>query len=188
MESNHNKGSINPLGTDPKREKSGSTTYQKYNYQYHWAFLRIINEYEKSKDFAVFVEEHEDVIVAYGLDVNLTQPKFSFDQVKETSSINNIKTLTTTKGKNSLFQKLANSCCNKSFSEDIDDVNFVSSGGFKFEVHKRGFNHQKINSILLDKDEIEALTNNISAITKDKRQKLYRKIFFYSSRATNQEV
>lgn len=165
MESNHKKEPTNPLGVDPKREKSGSTTLEKYHFQYHWAFLRIINEYEDNNDYAVFVEEHEDVLVAYGLD--LTEPTFSLDQVKETSSKHSITTLTTKKNVNSPLQKLALSCCKKSFSKAINNVNYVSSGGFTFEVHKKGFNHEVISSSLLEKNEIEALRNNISEITKD---------------------
>lgn len=57
----NNLNQANPLGLEPKREKSGSDTFRKYNYQYHWAFCRILDEHEAGNEFALFIEEHEDV-------------------------------------------------------------------------------------------------------------------------------
>lgn len=53
-------GPLNPLAAEPKREKAGSDTYRKYNYQYHWAFCRLLEAHGDGQDYALFMEEHED--------------------------------------------------------------------------------------------------------------------------------
>lgn len=45
----------NPLTSEPKREKSGSTTLKKYHYQYHWAFCRLLDEHCEKKEYPIFV-------------------------------------------------------------------------------------------------------------------------------------
>ena len=75
---------VNPLVAESKREKAGSETLKKYDYQYHWAFCRLLEEHAQGNEYAVFVEEHEDVTVANSLDVDLVN--FEFNQVKETKT------------------------------------------------------------------------------------------------------
>ena len=154
----------NPLGTEPKREKSGSSTYRKFNYQYHWAFCRILDEHDKGSEYAVFVEDHEDVTFADGLDANSAM--FEFNQIKETSTKHTIHSLTKTeKGKSSsLISKLALGACNKSFSEKIHRVNFVSTGGYSFNLHKEGFSFEVIKTGDLDEEEMSKLEECLSSI------------------------
>jgi len=45
----------NPLAQASQREKSGSDTYRKYNYQYHWALCRIIEEHDQGSEYALFM-------------------------------------------------------------------------------------------------------------------------------------
>ena len=72
----------NPLYT-PQREKAGAQTFGKYMYQYHWALYRIFKEHEVGKEYAVFIELHEDIVLADSLEV--AQVKFEFNQVKTTT-------------------------------------------------------------------------------------------------------
>ena len=72
----------NPLYT-AQREKSGAQTYGKYMYQYHWALYRIFKEHELEKEYAVFIELHEDVVLANSL--NVLQTTFEFNQIKTTN-------------------------------------------------------------------------------------------------------
>lgn len=155
----------NPLGMEPKREKSGSDTYRKYNYQYHWAFCRLIDEHEKGAEYAIFVEEHEDVTLANSLDADSTM--FEFNQIKETSKKHTIHSLTKiNKGKlNSILGKLALGACNKSFSEKIHRVNFVSTGGYSFNLHKEGFSLEVIKSGDLSEDELSEIGACLDGIT-----------------------
>jgi hypothetical protein len=53
----------NPLAS-AQRECSGAITFAKYEYQYHWALCRIIEEQRKINEFAIFMEYHEDVVIA----------------------------------------------------------------------------------------------------------------------------
>jgi DNA-binding CsgD family transcriptional regulator len=53
----------NPLATQ-QREKKGAETFSKYDYQYHWALCRLLDEHHANQDYAIFVEYHEDVVLA----------------------------------------------------------------------------------------------------------------------------
>ena len=164
MSANNKKSSANPLALEPKREKSGSDTFRKYNFQYHWAFCRMLDELENGKEFALFIEEHEDVTVADSLDAEKTT--FEFNQIKETSKKHTIHSLTnkTKKNPQSLIEKLAKSCCDKSYSEKISRVNFVSTGGYSFELHKDGFNYEVISSGQLTEKEGKVVAGCIAEI------------------------
>ncbi|WP_417225971.1 DUF4297 domain-containing protein [Amphritea sp.] len=155
----------NPLGLEPKREKSGSDTFRKYNYQYHWAFCRILDEHEIGSEFALFIEEHEDVTIADSLDV--TKTTFELNQIKETSKRHTIHSLTNvSKGESkSLIAKLAESCCDKSYSQKISKVNFVSTGGYSFNIHKEGYNFEVIDSGELNDEEVKKVEDAISNIS-----------------------
>lgn len=158
------KEALNPLALDPKRETSGSNTFRKYNYQYHWAFCRMLDEHESGNEFALFIEEHEDVTIASSLDVNKTS--FELNQIKETSKTHTINSLTKTsiQDATSLIGKLATSCCNKSFSSKIDKVNFISTGGYSFSLHKEGYNFEVIKSGQLSDEENTILLDSLKHI------------------------
>ncbi|MBK8816696.1 MAG: DUF4297 domain-containing protein [Methylococcaceae bacterium] len=70
----------NPLAV-PQREKSGAITFGKYCYQYHWALCRVIDSQMDNTEYALFMELHEDVVIANSLDVNIA--RFEFNQVKK---------------------------------------------------------------------------------------------------------
>lgn len=155
----------NPLGLEPKREKSGSNTFRKYNYQYHWAFCRILDEHEAGNEFALFIEEHEDVTIASSLDVAKTT--FELNQVKETAKKHTIHSLTSVpKGESqSLIEKLAMSCCDKSYSHRVSKVNFVSTGGYNFDIHKEGYSFEVIDSGVLSDEEVKRVEDSVSRIS-----------------------
>ncbi len=157
-------GNANPLGLEPKREKSGSETFRKYNYQYHWAFCRMLDEYENGNEFALFIEEHEDITMASSL--NVDNAVFEFNQIKETSKKHTIHSLTATSKTEpkSLIEKLAVSSCGKAYSGKIARVNFVSSGGYSFDIHTKGFRFDVIRSGQLTKDETEKLMKCIEHV------------------------
>lgn len=72
----------NPLAV-PQREKVGARTFDKYEYQYHWALYRIIDEQKTNNEYALFIELHEDVVIADALDVGVAN--FEFNQIKNIS-------------------------------------------------------------------------------------------------------
>ncbi|MEZ2746034.1 DUF4297 domain-containing protein [Halopseudomonas bauzanensis] len=167
MKKKESKNHANPLGLDAKREKAGSETFRKYNYQYHWAFCRMLDEHSEGNEYAIFVEEHEDVTLANSLDGE--SALFEFNQIKEISSKSTVSSLSKDKKDSvSPLKKLANSVCNKQFSDRISSVNFVSTGGFSFDFHKNGFSLEVIEVGLLTEDEKAKILESISEIDKEK--------------------
>lgn len=127
----------NPLAV-PQREKSGSITFDKYDYQYHWALYRVIDSQMDNREYALFMEFHEDVVIADSLDVNIA--KFEFNQIKNIATPKyNIDNLTKIKkGKNnSVIGKLVLSASDKYFCEKIESINLVASCGFDLNLNKK---------------------------------------------------
>lgn len=167
--------SYNPL-LSPQREKSGSSTYSKYGYQYHWALFRVIEQHELKKEYAVFVELHEDVVIANSLDVK--NATFEFNQVKTNKNRFTDKNLIKkTKTKPSVLGKLLSSCLNKDYSESIEKINLVSTSGFNlslknpdldFEVIKisdiKQTSFKDIEQKLIDEIGCEGLPENLQFI------------------------
>ncbi len=59
--------SDNPL-SEPQRESAGAQSYDRFEYQYHWALCKAFSSYKESNDFAIFMEYHEDVVYANSID------------------------------------------------------------------------------------------------------------------------
>lgn len=153
-------GPLNPLAAEPKREKTGSNTYRKYNYQYHWAFCRLLEAHADGQDYALFMEEHEDVTLANSLDIN--NARFEFNQVKETKSPQTIASLIHLDGKRSILGKMAEGVYRKSFSDKIKAVNLVSTGGFKFDLHEKGYDYEVITTGYLTDAEIDEIKKHLT--------------------------
>ena len=146
-------GVPNPLATEPKREKKGSETYRKYNYQYHWAFCRLLDEHKKGNEYALFIEEHEDVTVSDSLDA--TEARFEFNQVKETATKFTLNALLQKKkGNGSILGKLALDTTSKSFGSKIKEARLVSSRGFTFNGNSSGFDFELIRAGDLSAKEV----------------------------------
>lgn len=149
----------NPLGVS-QRESKGSETFDKYEYQYHWAFCRIIEEQKNKKQYALFMEYHEDVIISDSLDSKLAV--FEFNQVKNKKSPRyNAQNVTARKdNKSSILGKLVGSCHKKPFREKIKSINLVASCGFNFSI-KKGLNLDVININDLDDESYSSLSNSL---------------------------
>jgi len=117
----------NPL-LEKQREKSGAETFGKYLYQYHWALYRVLQEHEEKKDYAVFIELHEDVVLANSL--NRDEVKFEFSQVKTNKNNFTKNSLLKTKNGSSVLGKLIESTSSQNFNKSITKINLVSTGGF----------------------------------------------------------
>ncbi|QQK64374.1 DUF4297 domain-containing protein [Cobetia sp. cqz5-12] len=154
----------NPLSEAPKKEKSGSQTFSKYNYQYHWAFCRALREYEQNNEFALFIEEHEDVVLANSL--NVEEATFEFSQVKEVSYKYTVDRLVKkgAKSPTSVIEKLANNCCGKPYSYKISKVCFVSTGEYSFSLHTNDYRFEEIEYSSLSKEESQKIKNSINSL------------------------
>lgn len=145
----------NPLAQDSQREKSGSDTYRKYNYQYHWALCRILEAHENEDEYALFVECHDDVVITDSLDSQTAQ--FEFNQIKETVKKHTASSLFYKSGKNSVLAKLLLDSCAKSFADRIKSINLVSTGGFDLKLKNADLNLDVIKVGQLEDIELEVI-------------------------------
>lgn len=153
----------NPLGADAKREKAGPKTFKKYLYQYHWAFCRLLDEHSKKNEYAIFIEEHEDVTLADSLDA--TKTKFEFNQIKEVAKPYTIAALTKKKKGGSVLRKMSEGVIGKTFSHKIISTNLVSTGGFSFKIHKEGYSCEVIKAGQLKAEEIKKIKDHLLSET-----------------------
>lgn len=131
----------NPL-FDVQREKSGAVTFSKYAYQYHWALFRIMQEHAIGNEYAVFMELHEDVVLADSLDE--TKALFEFNQVKTNRGRFNAKSLVKLKNGSSVLGKLVDSGNGKPFSAKLSSLNLVAVNGFDLTLKNAGVLLNKI--------------------------------------------
>lgn len=130
--------SSNPL-LAPQRETSGASTFEKYDYQYHWALFRALDEYSNDSQFVIFVELHEDVVVSSSLSAE--EATFEFNQVKDVdgSAYTTKKIVYRPKGKggapkNSIIGKMLQGIDGKSFKDKVSQLNLVATCGFSLKL------------------------------------------------------
>jgi len=152
----------NNLLFEPQREKAGSQTFSKYSYQYHWALCRILKEHNGEKEYAVFVELHEDVVLSNSLSVNDAQ--FEFSQIKTNQTKFTKNNIIKLKNGSSVLGKLIDSTLNKKYTERIIDINLVASSGFTAKDFKEeGIFLDKISISEIPSTTIEHLVKEISS-------------------------
>ena len=118
-----------------QRETSGAKTFGKYEYQYHWALCRILGAHENSDDYVVFIELHEDVVLATSTDKSLA--RFEFNQVKNVSakpwnqrSLTSVPKASGAKAKNSILGKMLEGVSKKPFVDKLNSLDLVATCGF----------------------------------------------------------
>ncbi|MGF7243377.1 hypothetical protein ABIC11_003825 [Pseudomonas oryzihabitans] len=137
----HDGEHLNPLG-EAQREHAGSTTYNAYEYQYHWALCRIVSLHAEGCKYVVFVEYHEDVIVADGLDSGVAS--FEFNQIKkyagkpwkETKLTERKKAGNTRKP--SILANLISGVRGKGFFDKLKSLNLVNTSGYDLGLSAEG--------------------------------------------------
>lgn len=124
----------NPLAA-AQRETAGAQTFEKYEYQYHWALCRILGAHEDSDDYVVFIELHEDVVLATS--TNESAARFEFNQVKNVSAspwnhknLTSVPKRSTTKITNSILGKMLQGVHNQPFAEKLNSLDLVATCGF----------------------------------------------------------
>lgn len=158
--------SANPLA-DAQRETVGAKTFEKYSYQYHWALSRILKEHHDNKDFVIFIEYHEDVILASSQDSG--KAVFEFNQIKNVASNKwKVKDLiripkgSEASKKNSIIGKMLKGIEGKLFREKIEKLNLVATCGFNLEVKNPALNLSVIYLSDLTRDCISSMEEAIS--------------------------
>lgn len=132
----------NPLAS-PQRETAGAKTFEKYEYQYHWALCRILGAHETSDDYVVFIELHEDVVLATSSDE--TQAKFEFNQIKNVSGgpwtskkLTSKPKASTKKVTNSILGKMLQGIRKKTFLDKLESIDLVATCGFDLPPKTKG--------------------------------------------------
>lgn len=150
----------NPL-FDEQREKAGSQTIGKYLFQYHWALYKIISDHSEKKEYAVFIELHEDVVISNSLDSE--KAKFEFNQIKATNTpFTTHQLVKTKKNGSSVLGKLIKGCNEKPFSKAIENINLVSINNYKLEL-KKGVELKKITLEDLTVNEHKVLLDELKS-------------------------
>lgn len=136
----------NPLA-DTQQNTKGAETFGKYEYQYHWALIKLLEEHTCGNEYAIFVEFHEDVILSDSL--TKENAKFEFYQVKENSGSSQHTLSSLTKipsGKNhSILGTLIKSFQGKHFKDRITSSSLVATSGFTPAIVKNNLNLSEIN-------------------------------------------
>lgn len=156
----------NPLAS-PQRETSGAQTFEKYEYQYHWALCRVLSAHETLSDYVVFIELHEDVVFADSTDVSLAQ--FEFNQVKNVNgNPYTVKKLTScpksknTKEKNSILGKMLLGLKNRPFHEKVYALNLIATCGFNLTLKAEGLSLAEIRADQLHPDCLKDIHSSLS--------------------------
>lgn len=161
--------SPNPLAV-AQRETAGASTYGKYEYQYHWALGRILDEHSSSTDYVVFVELHEDVV--YCSSINESKAQFEFNQVKNKSTskyTNKSLTKRTKKEPNSVLGKMLLGIKDKPYLEKLINLNLVATCGFSLQLNDEPLNLEVIEIGDLHKECIKDIQVAIEAEIGDKK-------------------
>lgn len=153
------KDNPNPLLAS-QREKAGAETFEKYSYQYHWALYRVLNEHDNQKEYAVFIELHEDVVISDSLDSE--NAKFEFNQVKTNKGrFTPNKLVHQKKNYKSVLGKLISSGLEKPFTSKITELNLVALNNFALELKNEELCLNKITLDDLSDAQFEELENEI---------------------------
>lgn len=158
----------NPLAAE-QRETAGAQTFEKYEYQYHWALCRILGAHENSDDYVVFIELHEDVVLATSTDESIA--RFEFNQIKNISSSpwNQKKLISapkasTKKVTNSILGKMIQGVREKPFVDKLNSLDLVATCGFSLPSKKEGL---KLSIISIGDIHDDCLKDIQAAIDKE---------------------
>lgn len=134
-------------GTNPlaaaQRETAGAQTFEKYLYQYHWALCRILGAHETEDDYVVFIELHEDVVLATSTDESVA--RFEFNQIKNVSStpwnkkkLTSVPKATAKRVANSILGKMLQGVREKPFADKLNSLDLVATCGFNLPPKTEG--------------------------------------------------
>lgn len=152
----------NPLAA-PQREKDGSSTFNKYEYQYHWALCKIVSLHEESAEYVVFVEYHEDVIVADSLSAE--DAHFEFNQIKNFKGSPWTGARITKRPKKggkltpSVLGKLISGVKSKPFFEKLKALNLVNTTGYTLDIADQGLDLSIISVGDLSPDGLQGISD-----------------------------
>ncbi len=120
----------------PQRENAGSLVPNRYQYQYHWSLIKMLDLYDTQEDFAMFFEFGDDILI---IDSVINPSSLNFYQIKTKKQKNTfywkLSDLTDTGTKKnpkiSYLSKLIDNYARYKY-DNVKSIKFVSNLPFKF--------------------------------------------------------
>lgn len=144
----------NPLAS-PQRETSGAQTFEKYEYQYHWALCKLIEAHENLEDYVIFVELHEDVLFATSTDIE--KAEFEFTQIKNINSspftVNKLIKPPSNQNSQSILGKMLLGIKGKPFVSKLKHLDLVLTCGYNLNLKENKKDYKLTTITLNDIDE-----------------------------------
>lgn len=153
---------VNKLLSVPERENAGSRSSNRFTYQQIWAFDYILKIMDSDKEFILFMEFHDDIIV---LDRTSKPELVEFYQIKTDDKDSRYITQSfITKNykkypdKMSIAQKMINNYAK--FEKNIKGIHLVSNKSFDFGSLKNSIESKTRRTVVLS----EIVDNNLKKI------------------------
>lgn len=154
----------------PQRENNGAIAGNRFQYQYHWALIKLLRLFNEQDDFVLFLEFAEDIII---LDSEDNPKEIDFYQIKTNNDSKSfywtlgdlMKTGTTPKPKKSFMQKLIDNYVR--YEGNVKQINFISNKPYKFKSTSSLIN-KHIFLKDLSTDEFKKVQDNICNFCKNK--------------------
>ncbi|MFM0040303.1 dsDNA nuclease domain-containing protein [Paraburkholderia strydomiana] len=150
-----------------QREKTGPVTFDKFDYQYHWALFEMLQRYERDEVTIAFVELHEDVLLADSEDGE--RARFLYCQVKTTQPNWTSKKLLQRKAaakkgepkQNSVLAKMLLGVQPEKLCQSLSGLQLVVTSGFSLKLNDDSVEINPIPFDELHEDERKLLKASI---------------------------
>lgn len=113
------------------------------------------------REYAVFVELHEDVVTVDSF--NSETAKFEFNQVKTDRANYTIGKLTKLKNGSSVLGKLLDSCLNRKYTSQINSINLIAVNGFGLTRKESEIEKEKLCITEIETTEFNKIETKIKA-------------------------
>jgi hypothetical protein len=147
------------VNTKP-REKSGSTSASRFDFQKDWSICKLIESHLTSNDYVVIFDWHEDLII---MDSEHNPKKVEFYQIKGKKSDNwTLKQLMDSKTAKdgspllSIIGKLYD--CKSKFDLETTSLNFVSNARFNVELADKSTSKAKNEICIVELSDADKAT------------------------------
>ncbi len=164
------------------REKSGSTSSSRFDYQKDWGICKLIEFHQTESDYVIIFDWHDDLII---MDSEHDPKEISFYQIKGRKSgnwsLNDLTKSNNDKSGNpllSIIGKLYD--CKLKHEFETKSLNFVSNSRFKFNLKDKSSSLSKdeICIIELTTEDIDKITSKIKSEHRLDANPIYEEITF----------
>ena len=157
---------INKILTVPQRENAGSRTSNRFNYQQVWAFNHMLELLKQDRNFILFMEFHDDIIILEG---SIENEMIDFYQIKTNTTKSRFITTSfmTKDGKKypnemSIMQKMIDNY--SKFSTEAQSLHLVSNKFFDYGILRNNDDSTSRTVVKLNElqdDKLRIITNDM---------------------------